>query len=99
MTEISYSASFSDAEYEQISEGHVPRNGGNRWFAFFENGTLYIHHASTGFCAFMVAFGPMKASCVVTGASTQLDLEGWSHRQVDSVLALVDSLIRDLLLR
>jgi len=99
MTEIPYSASFSDAEYEQIRDGRVPRSGEDRWFAFFEDGTLFIHQASTGFCAFMVAFESTKGSCVATGASTQLDLEGWSHRQLDSVVELVDSLIRGLLLR
>ena len=49
--------------------------------------------------AFTVAFETSEDSCVVAGASTQMDLEGSDRRQVDAVVELVDHLIRGLLLR
>jgi hypothetical protein len=45
---------FSQAEYDKLSHGVVPRNMDQKWFIFMEDGCLNIHRDSSGVCIYQV---------------------------------------------
>ncbi len=47
-------------EMKALRIGFIPDKIGDRWFAYMENNTLYLHHSWTGFCAYAVEFAPCE---------------------------------------
>jgi hypothetical protein len=45
---IKYEASFNDAQFSDIATGLVPQRMEDRWLAFYENDTLYVHRSWLG---------------------------------------------------
>jgi len=55
-SEIKVSRTFSGEEMEQIRRGMVPEQMEDKWFIFWEEGTLYFHRSWTGFCIYELQF-------------------------------------------
>jgi hypothetical protein len=45
---------FTEDEYRSLQKGLLPKEMEDKWFAYFENGWLFIHRSWTGFCIYQV---------------------------------------------
>jgi hypothetical protein len=45
---------FTDEEYERLSQGLIPLDMDDRWFIFMEEDTLFFHRSWTGICIYEV---------------------------------------------
>ena len=49
-------AAYDQAECARIRAGLVPEDMDDKWFMFFEEPWLYVHHSWSGFCIYGVRF-------------------------------------------
>jgi len=47
---------FEKEELDKLKVGYIPRVMENKWFAYFESNTLYIHRSWTGFEVYRIEF-------------------------------------------
>jgi hypothetical protein len=80
-SELAYSAEFSQAEFERISRGLVPREMENKWFIFLEDGCLFFHRSWTGHCIYRVELEPLGDKHVVRCAEANRDPD--EYKQTD----------------
>jgi 8-oxo-dGTP pyrophosphatase MutT (NUDIX family) len=59
-TLLPYHRAFEPAEMAQLIRGFIPKAMEQKWFAYFEDGTLRIHRSWTGFEAYRLHLTPMK---------------------------------------
>ncbi len=55
-TRFSFFKHYSADEIEALKRGHIPGEMEDRWFAYFEENTLYIHRSWSGHCIYAVRF-------------------------------------------
>jgi hypothetical protein len=48
LTQLTYTDSFTQAEYETIARGLIPRAMEDRWFIFYEEPMLYLYRSWSG---------------------------------------------------
>lgn len=98
MARLPYQAAFSQAEYALIRRGLIPAEMDDKWFIFWEADSLYLHRSWTGHQVYRVEFQPMGSGFEVAQATVTSDATFY-HRGPDSdEAALLDFLIRGLLL-
>lgn len=98
MAAFDYGATFSAAEYDIICRGLIPVEMEDKWFVFLEAHTLYFHRSWTGHCVYQLEFQPTPTRHEVVRALVASD-DDMYHRSSDLYeAALVDFLIRGLLL-
>lgn len=56
---------ITDKEMQALRLGFIPERIGDRWFAYMEDETLFLHHSWTGFCAYAVTFQPIEGGFTV----------------------------------
>ena len=47
-------------QYERVIQGHIPEAMEDKWFIYFENGTLYCHRSWTGDLVYLVELVPTR---------------------------------------
>ena len=57
---------FSKNEIDAMKQGHIPQEMEDRWFAYFEDGKLYIHRSWPGDCIYIVKFNFLTCIHIVT---------------------------------
>ncbi|GJD40140.1 hypothetical protein [Methylobacterium bullatum] len=93
---IPYRASFSDADFERIARGLVPKAMEDKWFAYLNGPVLCFHRSWTGQAAYRVTFRRSDGRHIVAEALCAVELmeNGEAAYQAE----LLDFLIRTLLL-
>ncbi|MBY8822231.1 hypothetical protein [Sphingomonas colocasiae] len=93
---IPYQASFNDAEYQKITQGLLPQAMEDKWFAYFDNSSLYFHRSWTGQAVYLVAFKFSGGCYIVTEAVCAVEILERSDAAYQS--ELLDFLIQNFLL-
>jgi len=70
---LDFKKTFSQAEYDKLSRGIVPRNMDQKWFIFMEDGCLNIHRDSSGFCIYQLKLTQSKDGYSVSEAYVNRD--------------------------
>lgn len=63
-TRILYEATFSIAELARLKQGLIPQQMEHKWFAFYDEGTLYFLRSWTGQPVYKVTFEEVSAGVV-----------------------------------
>ena len=98
-TTIGLDRLFSEEEMEMIQRGVVPEQMEDKWFIYWEEGTLYFHRSWTGFCIYVVRFAPENRSWRMVGADVSRDPEEYKETSDEKDALLVSALVDVLLLR
>lgn len=98
MALFAYEAAFPDVEYDAIRHGLIPHDMEDKWFIFWEADTLHLHRSWTGACVYQIAFRATPSGAEVAQASVAAGGEHYRRRSDGEEAALVDFLIRGLLL-
>lgn len=93
-----YHGEFTLGEFERISQGLIPQQMEDRWFASVEQDVLYIHRSWTGFCIYQVSFEERDGKHVVTEALVNRDPEQYRENDDQYDVKFLDYLIRRSLL-
>ena len=95
---LGYTDTFSEAEFSRLALGHVPADMDDKWFAYLEVDTLYLHRSWTDRCIYTLRFTKESNSWAVSQALV-VDDPAWYKRSTDDYeAALLRWLIRGLLL-
>lgn len=98
MAPLPYHATLSHAEYATIRPGLIPEEMEDKWFVFWESESLFFHRSWTGHCVYQADFQPADGRFAVAKTLVSADREFY-HRGADGhEVALLDFLIRGLLL-
>jgi hypothetical protein len=89
---------FSDAEAEQMVQGHIPADMDDKWFIFFEDGWLYFHRSWTGHCIYAIRLDGSPAGVRVVEAWVNRDKDQYNSAGEDTDKRMVEQLIRTRLL-
>lgn len=57
---------MTEDEYSILQNGHVPQEMEDKWFAYFENDTLFVHRSWTGVCIYRIRFSKNRKTADVT---------------------------------
>ena len=98
MTPFPYASSFSQGQYETIRHGLVPVEMEDKWFIFWESDSLFFYRSWTGYGIYRVDFHPSADGFQVARAAVSTDVSQYRRRSDQDEAALVERLIRGLLL-
>jgi 8-oxo-dGTP pyrophosphatase MutT (NUDIX family) len=89
---------YTSEQMAQIRQGLVPNNMDEKWFSFFEDGTLHLHRSWTGVCVYRVSFEPtQQGAWIATRAEVNRHIEQYSGVDDDfdrsEVVALIENLL------
>lgn len=56
---------YSPTEMACIARGYIPNSMDEKWFIYFEDGRLFLHHSWTGICIYRVDFRPIETGWVM----------------------------------
>ena len=98
MSPFAYHAVFSQQDYETLRRGLIPEEMEDKWFVFWEADTLFFHRSWTGLCVYRVEFAAAGEQFQVSGAAVSNDSQAYRRGSDAYEAALVDFLIRGLLL-
>lgn len=64
---------LTEHEYHILQNGHIPQEMEDKWFAYFEDDTLFIHRSWSGICIYILRFSEhgKTADAVVNRDDTQ----------------------------
>ncbi|BAL23664.1 NUDIX domain-containing protein [Azoarcus sp. KH32C] len=83
-------------EAAQVRLGYIPAEMEEKWFAYFDDNTLYQHRSWTGFCIDQVHFVPDGAGLRATHAKVNRDREQYGNTNDAEDVARIESLVRRL---
>lgn len=89
---------FSAEEMERIRRGVIPEEMEDKWFTYWEDGTLYCHRSWTGICLYAVKFVPEGDGHRMVEAEANRDPEQYQGTDDKADAALISYLIDVLLL-
>jgi hypothetical protein len=72
---LKYERVFSQPEFEKLACGVVPEDIDDRWFIFFEHGSVYFHRSWSGECLFFLRLRKLPDSYEVLEAFVNRDPE------------------------
>jgi hypothetical protein len=93
---LNYSKDITAEQFENISCGLIPEEMEDKWFAYVEGHTLFLHRSWTGTCIFRVELRPVLGGYIVSSAEVNNDPEQHRPRHVDKEISLVNRLIEYL---
>ena len=96
---LALNRTFSAAEMELVRRGFIPEEMEDKWFIYWEDGTLYFHRSWTGLCIYVVRFSSDGEGCRMTEALVNRDPAQWRGMDDKADAALISYLIDVLLLR
>lgn len=92
---------LTPAEMARVSRGFIPVVQEQKWFAFFEDGTLHLHRSWTGLAVYRLRFEPLPKKpghWRIALAEVNRHPRQYQHLDDDEDVAMVASLIDDLLI-
>lgn len=98
-TTIALDRLFSEEEMELIQRGVVPEQMEDKWFIYWEEGTLYLHRSWTGFCIYVVRFVLENRGWRMVRADVNRDPAEYNETSDKTDAVLVSALVDVLLLR
>ena len=87
---------FSEQEYNRLSQGLIPEEMEDEWFIFMENDVLSFHRSWTGACIYEVHF---DSKCTMNEVWVSRDGEQYKETDNEYDKRLLMFLIDNLLLR
>jgi hypothetical protein len=98
MEPFPYAASFSPDQYETIRRGLIPEVMEDKWFIYWEDHALFFHRSWTGHGIYRVRFRVAGDRFEVAEATVATGVDYYRRTSDEDEAALVDFLIRGLLL-
>ena len=95
---LHYSASFTQAEFDLISVGLVPKEMEDKWFIFLHESTLHLHRSWTGACMYEVDLERIGSGYLVREARVNRRSEQYASTDDLYDAKLLHFLIANLLL-
>lgn len=96
--ELSFSDSYSSADFERIKCGLIPEEMEDKWFVFFEEPWLYFHRSWTGAGIYGVKFQSLTDRASVVASWVRRDAQQYTETRTDYDRAILKFLIDALLL-
>ena len=96
--EIPFRAEFSAPDFERIKRGLIPISMEDKWFMFFEAGTLFLHRSWTGHCIYQINIKEQNNKWVSTSALVNRNPEEYNQSDDNYDVKLLRYLIDCLLL-
>ena len=56
---------FNKRQFQKIKLGHLPQEMEDKWFLFFEDGTIHVHRSWTGYAVFQAEIKPNNNGYVI----------------------------------
>ncbi len=98
-TTIALDRSFSEEEMDLIQRGVVPEQMEDKWFIYWDEGTLYFHRSWTGCCTYVVRFTAENGGWRMVEADVSRDPEEYAETDDEIDAMLISALVDVLLLR
>ncbi len=95
---LGYVAQFNAADAAKLRLGSVPRSTEDRWFVFVEDDWLYVCQTRSGSCIFGLRLDRVGSGVKVGRSWVNRNPDEYKQRPVELDRAVVDGLIRHLLL-
>lgn len=83
-------------EAARVRLGFIPAEMEDKWFAYFDENTLYQHRSWTGFCIDQVHFVPDGAGLRATHAEVNRDRGQYGNTNDAEDVARIEQMVRDL---
>jgi hypothetical protein len=96
---LGYEYVFDDVDAERLRDGLVPEAMEDKWFAYFENGWLYLHRSWTGALIYWLKLDGCPAGVRVVDSWVSREPEQYRETDVSYDRLLLDFLLRGLILR
>jgi len=89
--------SYSPAEFAVLARGWIPKQMEDKWFAYLQEGVLYLHRSWTGICVYRVTFQEEGGYYVMKEALANRDGAQYKNADDDFDAAMLNYLIDWLL--
>ena len=89
---------FTPEEMHLITMGYIPEEMENKWFIFWEDGSLYFHRSWTGICMYVVHFKKNGDTYEMYEADINRDPEEYKKEEGEEIIDSINFLIDRLLL-
>jgi ADP-ribose pyrophosphatase YjhB (NUDIX family) len=98
-TDLTIARRYSADEMARIRCGFIPQEMEDKWFAYVEEDTLYLHRSWTGIQIYQVTFAPVGEEYVVARAVATRDPEQYKQQDDHADAQTLEAVISMLLLR
>jgi hypothetical protein len=95
---LGYEYAFNDVDAERLRDGLIPQEMEDKWFAYFENGWLYLHRSWTGELIYWLRLEGCPTGMCVVESWVNRDAEQYRETDISYDRALLDFLLRGLIL-
>jgi hypothetical protein len=95
---LDYVAQFSEIEATKLRSGSVPKSKDDRWFIFVEDDWLYFCQTRSGACIFGLRLDRIGSGVKIGRSWVNRNPDEYRQRSLEVDRAVVDGLIRHLLL-
>jgi hypothetical protein len=95
---IALDRTFSPEEMDVIRRGFLPRQMEDKWFIYWQDGTLFFHRSWTGFCIYVVRISPSGDGSKIEDADLNRNTDQYGGKSDEHDAALISYLIDNLLL-
>jgi hypothetical protein len=93
-----YRSDFDAQQFARLKEGLIPRDMEDKWFIYFEEPHLFLHHSWTGKPVYRLTLKDVLNGAEVTEALWSKDLADASKLGSNYQVQLIDFLVSNLLL-
>ncbi|MGD0222512.1 MAG: hypothetical protein ABSF71_09245 [Terriglobia bacterium] len=90
---LPFQKTYSAAEFAVIARGNIPESMDDRWFAYMQEGVLYIHRSWTGIGIYQVSFQEEGGCYVVKEALAERGSAEYDSADAEYDAAIVSFLI------
>lgn len=90
---------FSARDLPGIFRGYLPHSMEEKWFIYYEDGSLFFHRSWTGICIYRVVFRPMPDGLAIKSVMVNRRHDQYQNTDDEEDARLVLELINDLLIR
>ncbi len=94
---LGYEHVFDDADADRLREGHIPQAMEDKWFAYFENGWLYLHRSWTGVLIYWLKLDDCPAGVRVVESWVSREPEQYRETDISYDRLLLDFLLCGLI--
>ena len=95
---LPFTQTFTQAEYERLSNGLVPVEMEDKWFIFLEGDWLYFHRSWTGVCIYQIRLRRNENEYIVAEALANREPDQYQEIDAKYDAALLNFLINNFLL-
>ena len=98
-TSITLNRRYPLEALEQIKRGVIPEEMEDKWFVYWEDGTLFFHRSWTGVCVYVVRFRCEEDGATMIGAEVNRDPKQYRLEDIAHDAEMIPFLIKVLLLK